>query len=270
MSITPRTKVFFLICIVLPGLLEAVLILNELYNDSEALHLAHTHPKFKPVVLINTQKGSATGVVINVPDKPDLTKRVILTNAHVIQDGIKKIYLEGLAPDADSEDTIDDSKNLAFLSSKAHPSFKKDEESLRKYDYGVVVLEKALDIEPLELTDEQLAKDTPITIVGYGQKAMVHNGRLSEQPISDLKKRAFKSIISEIKNEDRIFYTHINPETTENFVFPYQGDSGGPVFRTTQEHTGIILGIVSGFLNDEDKAAYINPTIKDISALLDE
>ncbi|MBY0291786.1 MAG: serine protease, partial [Alphaproteobacteria bacterium] len=171
---------------------------------------------------------------------------------------------------ADSEDTIDDSKNLAFLSSKAHPSFKKDDESLRKYDYGVVVLEKALDIEPLELTDEQLAKDTPITIVGYGQKAMVHNGRLTERPNFDLKKRAFKSTITEIQNEDRIYYTHINPETAENFVFPYEGDSGGPVFRTAQEHSGVILGIVSGFVNEEAKAAYINPTIKNIAALLDE
>ncbi len=269
MSVTPRTKVFFLICIVIPGLLEAVLILNELYNDSEALHLAHTHPRFKPVVLIDTPKGSATGVLINVPDKPDLTQRVILTNAHVIQDGVKKIYLEGLAPDADSEDDIDDSKNLAFISSKAHPSFKKNEEDLRKYDYGVVVLEKALDIEPLELTDEQLATNTSITIVGYGQKTVYKDGVLSERPTSDLKKRAFKSTITEIKNEEHTFYTHINGETMEKFVFPYEGDSGAPVFHANQEDSGVILGIVSGFINSAEKAAYISPTIEEVSALLD-
>lgn len=268
MSRSSAIKTFVLIFIIFPCLVKAVLIFKEHYNDEEALSTAHTH--FKPVVLIKTEnEGNATGTVINVPDRPDLEKRVILTNAHVINNKISKIYREGLAPDVDSEEPLDDNNALEFLPPRAHPAFKKGDESLRKYDYGVVILKEPLNIEPLSLSDEQLTAGTPITIVGYGQKYAPYAGD-TLGPLSDLKKRAFGSIITEAHNEERIFYTHINEDTRKNYAFPFTGDSGAPVFRTSQQDKNTILGIVSGFVNEQGTTAYINPSINDVSSLLIE
>ncbi|MEM7151264.1 MAG: trypsin-like serine protease [Myxococcota bacterium] len=235
---------------------------NDEYVDKDVLEFAELS-QFDPIVLILTGKGQATGTLVNVGR--DVGK-VILTAAHVIEDGVRSVYLEG-APINETEGSP--SMEVEVASTKASPNFERGNDDTRRYDYGVIVLKDAVDtITPYTISNTCPTRvhEGIVNVGGYGDYVNT-SGANSKA----LHKRVFHSLVRTDASNCSVLFSDsvekIDKDPTQGIYwgYPWEGDSGGPVF--TGGVFNQVAGVVSGKTAD-DRFAYARPSANDIVGLL--
>ncbi len=264
-----KILIFSLILLFNSHLSEAVFVFNNSsYNDNEALQEGQNIYS-KSVVLILTERGNGSGVLIDLSNRPDLKGKIILTAAHVIEEKITDIFMDGLKPHHDEEDPLDESLKIPFKSVKKHPLFVYGKEEARIYDYGLIILNNPIsNIQSLNLSEIPLTLPQPLIVSGFGQKLILTNEATATGATNDLKRRTFKSLITESNNDKSILYSDIKNEMAySRFAFPYVGDSGGSAIFT-EGSSSQFIGIVSG--KHEQKVAFVRPSIQELYKILQD
>lgn len=239
---------------------------NTNYDDTLALNKGQTNP-FTSVCLILTKAGNGSGIFIDLPDRPELRGKVILTAAHVIDQEIKMILMDGLKPEQDEEDDVDQASSLSFDLPIKHPQYK-DAVTTRQYDFGLIILKNPIEnIIPLTLAESSITQNDSVLISGFGQKIIVQNDKIVEQK-NDLKRRVFETIITDAREPNLLLTNMREKGLAQKYVFPYYGDSGGGVFKKNSQGNINLIGIVSGFDPGNEQAIFISPHINDLYSLL--